>query len=353
MDSDDLKKTSDDDVGLIPTYFPTWGEDEINALADVLEDGPLCNGPKLHEFELEFAKYVGAQYCVVFPSHTVAMHCALFLIREQISSQKLRMPSFGGWRAYNAALLSLLKPVLCEVGENGSLALRDNEAGVVYHHNGRLGKPSMVEDCADIPNHHTLNRISVYDFSVDSHITLCGNGGAVCCDDENTYNMLLRFKHMGKNPLIETERFSDDNIMWGMDYPVNEVSAAFGLIQLKKLDKKLQRIAEMHDIVKTTLGDSVEYLDGPPTRMLDILVPDARKMQLELLKHNIMTDLFPRPLHLQAYSAYTGRLDNIFTISDDLYRRGLYLPSMTDMSNEDLIAILEKVTTVLNDTKEE
>lgn len=346
----DLQPDTNDII--VPLFFPTWDEEEINSLADVLDDGPLHNGPKLREFEQEFAKYAGAQYCVVYPSHTIAMHSALFLIREQISSQKLRIPSFGGWRTYNAALLSLLKPVLCEVKENGSLELRDNEAGVVYHHNGRLGKASLIEDCADIPNHHTLNKISVYDFSSDSHITLAGTGGAVCCDDENTYIMLLKMKNMGKNPLVETELFSDDNMMWGMDYPVNEISAAFGLIQLKKLNGKLQRLAKMHDIVKDTLGDTVEYIEGSPTRMLDILVPDARMLQLELLKHDIMTDFFPRPLHLQSYSSYTGRLDNIFPISDDLYKRGLYLPSMTGMSDDDLLAILEKVKESLNNTKQ-
>lgn len=343
-------KTEEPEIpeGIIPTFFPTWDDPEIDAVGSVLQEegNVLTEGQNVTKFETEFAKYVGAKYCVLFPSHCTAMYCTLVVLQNKFTTRSLSIPSFGGHEIYNPARLALYNPVLCEVNDLGCLVLRDNEPGVVYHRNGRLGKPSLIEDCRDVINHHTKDMVSIYDFSSKAHLTLCGDGGAVCCDDSEIFTALVRMKSFGKNTHDQEEYYDDDHKMWGMNFGVNEINAAFGLAQLKGLDKKLKRIGDLHKILKETVTKA-HYLEGVPTRFLEIIVPDAVNVQIELIRKGMMTTRFPRPLHLQHFSRYSGRMDNRFDVSDNFYKTGLYIPSMTFMTDEDFSKITNEINSVL------
>ena len=335
---------------ILPVFIPDWDNDEVEMIAEVLDGRLLVEGEKVNSFQRQFAKYVNAKYCVLFPSYTTAMYCALVIARRVFSTSTVRVPVVGSEVIYNTMQQAYYNPVLCEVNGLGSLELRDNDAGVVYHCNGRLGKPSLIEDCRDRPNHHTADKLSVYDFSYDSHITLCGAGGAVCCDDYTIYEQLLRMKMMGKNPMDEEEFFNDDHKSWGLDYTVTEIQAAFGLAQLKHLNEKLERLNVMDNKIREQLIDNkhITLLQGRPWKYLDILVPDAMEVQAELLKKGIMTDRFPKPLHIQTYYGRSGRVDNNFPNAEKLYRSLLYLPSMTGLADEDLLKIIDDVKGIVS-----
>lgn len=61
----------------IPFHRADVGEDEVNAVAEVIRSGWLTMGPKTFEFERRFADYVGASYAVAVSSCTAALHLAL------------------------------------------------------------------------------------------------------------------------------------------------------------------------------------------------------------------------------------------------------------------------------------
>src|SRR5271154_2756462 len=64
------------------TFLPygrqSIGEDDIQAVVEVLRSDWLTTGPKVAEFEAAFAAYVGAKYAVSFSSGTAALHGAAF-----------------------------------------------------------------------------------------------------------------------------------------------------------------------------------------------------------------------------------------------------------------------------------
>jgi dTDP-4-amino-4,6-dideoxygalactose transaminase len=64
------------------TYLPygrqSLGEDDIQAVTDVLRSDWLTTGPKVAEFEEAFSGWVGAKYAVSFSSATAALHGAAF-----------------------------------------------------------------------------------------------------------------------------------------------------------------------------------------------------------------------------------------------------------------------------------
>src|SRR6476660_1937832 len=61
----------------IPFYKPSIGEEEINEVVEVLRSGWLTTGPKVKQFESEFARYLEHRHAIAVNSCTAAMHLAL------------------------------------------------------------------------------------------------------------------------------------------------------------------------------------------------------------------------------------------------------------------------------------
>lgn len=60
----------------IPFALPLVGEEEIQAVTEVLRSGWLTTGPKTKEFEAAIASYVGAPHAIALNSCTAALHLA-------------------------------------------------------------------------------------------------------------------------------------------------------------------------------------------------------------------------------------------------------------------------------------
>src|SRR3989442_10151275 len=61
----------------VPFHRASVGEEEVQAVSEVIRSGWLTMGPKTFEFEKEFAKYVGAQHAVAVSTGTAALHLSL------------------------------------------------------------------------------------------------------------------------------------------------------------------------------------------------------------------------------------------------------------------------------------
>ena len=61
----------------LPFHAPEIGQEEIEAVVETLRSGWLTTGPKVRQFEQEFARQVGARYAIAVNSCTAALHLAL------------------------------------------------------------------------------------------------------------------------------------------------------------------------------------------------------------------------------------------------------------------------------------
>ena len=65
------------DLDKIPFFKASIGDEEIASVVEVLKSGWLTSGPKVKQFEKEFAEFVGARYAVAVNSATAGLHLAL------------------------------------------------------------------------------------------------------------------------------------------------------------------------------------------------------------------------------------------------------------------------------------
>ena len=193
----------------IPQFIPYWDETEIKAVEKILHSDYLNEYKTVREFEKKFSEFVGAKYCITCTSGTTALYIGLMALLEKKSFKSIYIPDYAGIFTAYASVQTGLKPILADVEKNGSLKLGDQPKFTV-HSNGRLGKPLDIEDCAQAISHHTKNCISCYSFASTKHITTAGQGGAVCCDDKKTFDILSRLKDLGRNDRQKLKPMSDD-----------------------------------------------------------------------------------------------------------------------------------------------
>jgi len=325
----------------IPQFIPYWDYLERKAVTKVLQGDYLNEYKTVREFEKKFAQFVGARYCITVTSGTMALYLALKSLYNKNIPKKINIPDYAGIFVGNACIQAGISPVLCDVSENGSLN-SNNKPRFVVHSNGRLGSVQLLEDCAQAIAHHTKNAISCYSFASTKHITTGGQGGAICCDDQKTFDILSRLKDLGRNDRQNLKPMSDYFEFWGINSKFTEVQAAFGLVQLKKLPKRLSRLNKMYKIIKQELKNikEIDFFQDSPQWYMDILVKNPDNLIQKLRKHGIQARRFYRPLHQQPL--YKNEKNN-FKISTYLYEHGLWLPSTTNLSDKELLYIINKI----------
>ena len=346
----------------IPQFVPYWGRGDIDAVARVLSESDYLNEHEtVREFEREFARFVGARHCAAVTSGTAALYCASCVAFPESGGEEgagaagsrgdVLVPSHDGIFAFNAAKASGARPVVCDVDGRGLLSEPDGLGGegaqsVVVHANGRISESvRAVEDCAQAIDHHTPGRISTYSFASTKHLTTGGQGGAVCCDDGDTFDRIVRIKDHGRNDRQSLRPMSDNYGEWGVNFKLTEMQAAFGLAQLRALPGRMRRLREMYRMYRDLLGGTVGFGDGEPRWYADVFTPRAARIKDALRAEGIHCRAYPRPLHLQgvaaghAYSESAGA----FAGAERRHGEGLYLPSTTSMSDGDVHRVADAV----------
>ena len=321
----------------IPQFIPYWDKNEIKAVERVLSKDYLNEHKTVREFERKFAEFVGAKYCITCTSGTTALYIGLVALLEKNSIKSISIPDYAGIFAANATKQAQVKPILTDVERNGSLGKTSNSRFVV-HTNGRIGKSSQIEDCAQAISHHTKNCISCYSFASTKHITTGGQGGAVCCDSKKDFDILSRLKDLGRNDRQNLKPMSDHFQYWGFNSKFTEIQAAFGLAQLKKLPSRLRRLHKIYTIIKDELKtENVSFFDDEPKWYIDILLDNPELISNRLRSKGIQARRFYRPLHQQPL--YRKKSKNNFPNSKMLYEHGLWLPSTTNLTDSDVLHI--------------
>lgn len=258
-------------------------DDFIPYLEQIWESKRLTNGGPFHEqLEKELADYLGVEHLCLFGNGTLALVTALQALR--ISGEVITTPySFVAtshsllWNGLTPVFVDI-DPVSCNLDPSKiEQAITPATTAIVPVH--CYGVPCEVERIQEIADNYGLKVIydAAHAFAVkldgrsilrygdlsilSFHATKVFNtfeGGAIICPDAKTKQRINYLKNFG---------FANETtvVAPGINGKMNEVQAAFGLLQLKHIDDALARRAHLFNRYREALANvaGLRFPDTP------------------------------------------------------------------------------------------
>jgi dTDP-4-amino-4,6-dideoxygalactose transaminase len=339
-------------------------------------------GPNVNGFEQEICNYTGAKSCSVLVSGTAAIHLGLILL-DVAQDDEVLCSSFTFSASANPICYLKAIPVFVDSERDTfnmcpislETAIKDRikkgkkpKAIIVVH---LYGMPSKMDEIINISKKYnipiledaaeaigatykgkamgTMTEIGIYSFNGNKIITTSG-GGALVSNKE---------KYTKKATFLATQARDNaphyEHSQIGYNYRMSNIVAGIGRGQLEVLDDRVKVRRANYEFYKAALSGikALTFTDEPKgfysNRWLTTILTDSfetrEKIRLHLEKENIEARPLWKPMHMQPifknYPAYTNG------VSEDLFNRGLCLPSGSNLSKEDLNRVIESIKNAL------
>jgi dTDP-4-amino-4,6-dideoxygalactose transaminase len=359
-------------------------KDEIDAaIKETLLSGNFILGEKVKKFEEEFAKYLGAKYCVGVASGTDAITLSLMALGigagdEVITTDMTAFPTVA------AIMRANVIPVLIDINEGDGLVNCEKieekitvktKAIIPVHLYGQAADMEkiktlavkhnlkIIEDCAQATGAifgknkvGTIGDCGAFSFYPTKNLGAYGDGGAVVTNDETVYKKLLSLRIYGrinidKNQNKETAKvFSSaegyNHKCAGLNSRLDEMQAAILLAKLPHLTEWNERRREIARYYQENL-QTVECLKknnyGQAVFHLFVVKFSKRDELAEYLKKNGIGTLIHYSLPMDKQAAINGRQSGDFSAAEKFSKEILSLPLYPEMTDEEVKYVVKIV----------
>ncbi|MDA9872575.1 DegT/DnrJ/EryC1/StrS family aminotransferase [Candidatus Thioglobus sp.] len=277
----------------IAIALPVTGEDEWQALRQPIVSGWLTQGPKVAEFEKDFAQRHQVKHALAVTSCTTGLHLALAALEIGLGDEVI-VPAFTWVSTANVVLYCGATPIFVDVDpvtfnmDPTKIAEKISEktkAIIPVHLFGlcadmdaiRAVIPAgmkIIEDaaCAAGSSYNKkwaggLGDVASFSFHPRKSITT-GEGGMVTTNDDELAERMNQMRNHGAS-ISEEQRHNgprpyilpDFNLL-GFNYRMTDLQGAVGVVQLKKLDSFIDERAKWSAWYREQLSD-VKWLRLP------------------------------------------------------------------------------------------
>jgi perosamine synthetase len=263
---------------MIPVFKPCYGKEELDSLKEIFKSGWIGLGPKTAEFEEAFSKYIGTKYAVGVNSATAALHLAMKVLDVEggeVITTPMTFISTNHAILYNNAI-----PVFADI-EADTLNIDANDiekkvtkktkAIVVVHYGGHacdmdrimaIAKKhslKVIEDCAHGCGGEykgkklgSIGDAACFSFHAVKNLAT-GEGGMITVNSKEHNDRLRKLRWLGINRDTFSRNLPNKGYSWyynveevGFKCHMNDIPAALGLVQLKKLAKMNAKRGALH-----------------------------------------------------------------------------------------------------------
>jgi dTDP-4-amino-4,6-dideoxygalactose transaminase len=377
----------------LPFALPDTDQAEIDEVTDAIRSGWITTGPKVRQFEHDFAAYVGARHAIALNSATAALHLCLEAAglqagEEVITSTLTFAATAEVVRYFNA------RPVLVDVDpvtlnldpECIEAAITTRTRAIIPVHLGgracdmaaintlaRQHGLNVIEDAAHaLPARFqgqlvgALSDFTCFSFYATKTMTT-GEGGMITTDND-AWAERCRIMSLHGISKDAWKRYTAEGSWYyeivapGYKYNMTDVAAAMGLAQLRKLERMQARRAEIAAQYSSAFS-AIEQVETPRDVPAgdqhawhlyvlrihpDRLTIDRARFMEELKRRNIGASVHFIPLHLHPYYRETyGFQPHDFPVAYREYLRMISLPIYSKMSDQDVSEVIEAVLDIV------
>ena len=261
---------------VVPIAKPFIGQEEETAVLEALRSGWLSQGPRVAEFEKQFASFVGTKHAIAVSSCTTALHLAFIGAGIQCTDEVL-CPSLSFIATANSVRYVGAEPVFVDIDpvtynidpKKIEAAITPRTRAILAVH--QIGLPAAMTEINEIAKRRNLVVIEDAACAIGSvihgkrvgaphswmacfsfhprKILTTGEGGMITTNDDAVNERLRRLRqhamdvsdvqrHQSKNVILE--RYDEV----GYNFRMTDMQAAVGLVQLGRVEGFIARRRE-------------------------------------------------------------------------------------------------------------
>ena len=365
--------------------IPHMGDSELEFVKEAFNTNWIAPiGPHVDAFEQEFCQVTGASHGAAVSSGTAAIHLALRLIGVE-AGDEVFCSTLTFIASANPIIYQGAKPVFID-SDRTSWNMNPELLREALEHRARIGKlPKavilvhlygqsadidpileacnqyeipLIEDAAEVlgaiykgRTPGTFGKVGIYSFNGNKIITTSGGGMLVSSDQE----LVAKARFLATQARDPAPHYQHSET--GYNYRLSNVLAAIGRGQLQVLNQRVAARRRNFETYFSGLGDleGVKFMPeasfGKATRWLTCLTidpelfgTDREQIRQVLSEQKIETRPVWKPLHLQPIFSDCECFGG--NVAEDLFARGLCLPSGSNLTNEDLERVIDALKTV-------
>jgi dTDP-4-amino-4,6-dideoxygalactose transaminase len=362
---------------------PILGVEEKAALSEVVDSGWITMGEKVRAFELAFARLHHAEDSVAVSSCTAALHLILHAL-EIGPGDEVLVPSMTFVATVNCVLYVRAIPVFVDVEsvDVPLISIKDAEAKctsrtkavILMHYAGYLADRSgwqafagrkgllLIEDAAHAPGRGEVGSYGIaaaFSFYGNKNMTTA-EGGAVITSDRDLLGAIRQMRGHGMTTgtyqRLTSRTPNYDVAMLGFNYRMDELRAAVGLVQLKKLTNWNDTRGRLTKLYRQLIAEHCPSVSVPfaeprisAYHIMPILLPEAaiRSAIIDQLRdREIQTTIHYPPVHRLTF--FQSRYPNTdLPQTDEFARRELTLPLHPEMETQGVETVVEHLASAM------
>jgi dTDP-4-amino-4,6-dideoxygalactose transaminase len=352
---------------------PQIGDEEKQAVMEVLDSGMIAQGPRVKEFEEAFAEMCGVKHAIATTSGTTALHVAL-LAHEIGPGDEVITSAFTFIASANSILFTGARPVFVDIDPRTfNLNVDLIEAAITPKTKAIMPVHlyGLTCDMDPIMNLAEKHGLAVIEDACQSHgagyknnkagsfgtgtfslyptknIT-SGEGGMITTSDPVIDEKCRVIRQHGMR-----RRYYHDEL--GYNFRMTDVHAAIGLAQLKKLDKfNAVRQANANFLSENLQGVNVPYVPEGQTHVFHqytVRVSDGKRdaLRTHLQDSGVGSEVYyPVPIHQQSFYVTDLGYKDSLPETENAALEVLSLPVHAGLSASDLETIVAAVNEFTN-----
>ena len=371
----------------IPFFKPWITEEDKRAVLEALDSRWLTGGPSTKKFENAFAQYIGTNYAVAVNSCTAALHLAMRALNIGPGDEVIA-PVFTFAATANAALFVGAKPVFADINERTfNISPKDMEekitkktrAIIVVHYGGQ---PCDMKEIMDIAERHSIKVVEdcAHSLSATYQGKQTGSFGVIGCFSfyptkvittleggmvtTNDKNIAERIQILREHGMTRGAFTREKEATWyydvrdlGYNYRLNEIQAALGISQLKRIEKinsrRIKAAKYYTEKLSNIEGIGTPCEAGNRTHVYHLYVIrvlkekfgiDRDELFKKLASKGIGTSVHYTPLHLLTlYKEKLGYKNQEIPVAERLYKEVLSLPLFPTISKAQINDVAQEI----------